>query len=341
MNIWNISFEELEKIIEKHLNNFNISNSENFFKEDLKWKKLAEIRECLKNNNLLNLSESKSFNKRLKIKWWELFCRLEEIIDFSFFSIKEWQDHIDKSNIKNDVLIKLHARLILLSREILTLLQNWFWEWANARWRSLYETSVIIKFISDNNNDVSLRFTEHKSIYNYKEAENYKKHYKRLRHKSYWSENLKNLEVEKNTLLKKYWKSFLKDYWWIPDEISKNKNFSQIEKLVDMFHFSPYFKLASRGVHSGAKSFDNLWTIDDDMLLIWPSNIWLADPLQNTSLFLLKSTIFILTDFAKQNDDYSNKIILLYLGKVITALEKNFWQQALEVESKILKHEFN
>jgi len=53
-----------------------------------------------------------------------VFKRLKYLIDFSLFSIKEWQDLADKNSIKTYLLTKLHAKSLLLANEILTLLKN-------------------------------------------------------------------------------------------------------------------------------------------------------------------------------------------------------------------------
>jgi len=343
MEKWKIDFWLLDERVEKFINsNFNIEDIKGIFKGTLKKWELADIIESLEQNRLYNSIEEDWFNKRLYIRWWKLFNKISYIIDFSFYSIYEWQQFIDRSNVRNHVLLKLHSKQLLLAKEILVLLKNWYWEWANARWRSLYENVVITSLICNNGNELALRFLEHKNIFNYKEALKYKESYKKLKHKWYWKDNFEELEKEKNRLLNKYWKDFWKgDYWWLTDDISKNKNFSEIEKIVDMSHFKPYFSLSSRSIHSSSKSFDNLWKKDKYLHLIWASNIWLVDPIQNTTMFLMKWTTFILLDFVKQLDekDLKHRIILLYFTRILMWLDENTWKEAIKIQDEIDRDE--
>lgn len=338
MDIWWIDFKWLTKIVEDYINlDFKVDNIELNFKEKIKKKDLKKIVEYLDEARLYNWISNDSFNKRLDIRWWELFNKIDYLIEFSLFSVYEWQKMIDKNNAKNYVLIQLHARQILLAKEILVLLKNGFGEWANARWRSLYENVVITLFISEHNDEIAIRFLKHKNISNYKEAKKYKESYKRLRHLWYGKENLIKLEKQMKILLKEYWKSFYWDYWWIPDEISTNKNFSTIEKNIKMEHFSPYFKMSSRSIHSSSKSFDNLWLNAEEVVLIWPSNIWLTDPIQNTAMFILKWAVFVLLSFVKELSDSSikEKICLLYFVKVLQGLENGIGKKAIDIQRKI------
>lgn len=349
----NIDFQELLDVVSELIQNkinFNLYQNiekeiENIFKKNLSKKELKDIILFLDNSYSNNEIDIDSFNKRLNLRRWNIFKRLKYLIDFSVFSIKEWQELVDKNEIKNYTLIKLHTKSILLANEILVLLRNWYWEGANARWRTLYENIVTTIFLIEywnNENNLYTRFLEHIDVLNYKEAKIYKNSYKKLNHKWYWKINLLELEKRKNDLIKKYWNDFFKkDYWWISDDITKNKVFREIEKKTDMEHFIPYFKMSSRWVHSSSKSFQNIWLLEEELHLIWPSNIWLTDPLQNTALFILKWTVSILTDFNKQidNNNIENKIILIFLNKILIWLEKWIWKECLEIEKEILDDE--
>ncbi|NUJ97499.1 hypothetical protein HGA92_01775 [Candidatus Gracilibacteria bacterium] len=337
-----IDFGLLDKKVEDFINsNFDIKDIEKNFKKSIKKKDLIDIIETLEKNRLYNGIEEDGFSKRLDIRWGKLFNKISYIIDFSFYSIYEGQQFIDRSNVRNHVLLKLHSKQILLAKEILILLRNGYGEGANARWRSLYENVVITLFISNNGNELAKRFLEHKNIFNYKESLKYKDSYKKLKHRGYGKDNFKELEEEKERLLKKYGKSFFGDYGWITDDILKNKNFTEIEKIVDMAHFKPYFSLSSRSIHSSSKSFDNLGKRNDDLNLIGPSNIGLIDPIQNTTMFLMKGATFILIDFIKQLDDkdIKNKIILLYFTKILIGLDISTGKEAIKVQDEIDRDE--
>lgn len=352
MDIWNDNLQFLDSIVEKYIQKQMIFESSNdieekivkIFSEDVKNEELKDILTFLEEKYLIDEIDIDWFNKRLNLTWWKVFKRLKYLIDFSLFSIKEWQDLADKNSIKTYLLTKLHAKSLLLANEILTLLKNGYWEWANARWRTLYENNITIEFLItfwNKNNNLFLRFIEHSDILKYKSAESYKNNYKKLKHNWYWKENFIELEKRREELLKKYWKTFNKDYWWISDDITKNLNFKEIEKLVDGEHFRPYFRMSSRWIHSNMNSFQNLWLKEEKIHLIWPSNSWLTDPLQNTALFILRWTSFILLDFIKQikDDKQKDKLILLFLNKILNWLYKWIWKDCIEIENYIEKQE--
>ena len=343
MKVWKTNFSGLDDLVTNLINNiFDIENIESSFLDPLMKKELKNILNYLEIERRYSSIELDGFNQRLNIQWWKVFNTLENIIDFSLYSINEWQKFINIRNPRNHLLIRLHAKQILLSKEIFTLLRNGFWEWANARWRSLYENVVITAFICQNKKDVAIRYLEHVNILNYKEALKYKDNYKKLGHRWYGRDDLVKLEVIRNELLNKYWKNFDKDYWWIPDIISKDKTFGSIERLVDMTHFGPYYKYSSRSIHSSAKSFSNLWNNNSDLLLIWPSNSWLSDPIQNTAIFLMKWASFILLDFIKQpRKNIQARIITLYLIKILMWIEKWIWEECIKIQDSINLNESN
>jgi hypothetical protein len=193
MEVWNINLNWLDDIVWEYIQNkMNFESLDNIeekiekiFSKDITKKELWYILNFLEDKYLFDEIEIDWFNKRLNLVWWRVFKRLKYLIDFSLFSVKEWQDLIDKNKIKNYLLIKLHAKSLLLVNEIFTLLKNWYWEWANARWRTLYENVITIEFLVkywNKENNLFLRFIEHSDILKYKSAESYKKSYKKLKH---------------------------------------------------------------------------------------------------------------------------------------------------------------
>ena len=124
--------------------------------------------------------------------------------------------------------------------------------------------------------------------------------------------------------------------------MSQPTNFSQLEKIVDMEHFNPYFKFSSRWIHSSIKSFDNIWDWDKDMILVWPSNIWLVDPIQNTAIFLMKWTSTILYTFFNELDEnkVKDRIVVMYFIRLLTEFEKDIWKNAIKIERQLYEEEY-
>ncbi|MDO6389323.1 DUF5677 domain-containing protein [Pontibacter sp. BT731] len=199
-----------------------------------------------------------------------------------------------------EVLHKLHARAIQISKEILNLLKGGFSDGAMARWRTLHELTVIGYFIKDNGTETAQRFLDHEYVSNFKEAQCYDEYGEKLGLTKLNEEELTYLRNQKDAMIHKYGKDFKEDYGWAAHIIKGKPNFSEIEKKVNLNHLRPYYKLANNMVHSGAKSIKfKLGLIDkelmDQVLLTGPTNYGLALPGQNTVISLHQTTVNLLT----------------------------------------------
>lgn len=114
-----------------------------------------EIIQKLKKNNskMLNSQRKyqKGFESRLYQKWKEPLDLLESLIKISLESVIRHKDKLDKKNnnmyiFKKSALLKIHARAVQISNEILILLKSGYADGANSRWRSLHELAVISFF---------------------------------------------------------------------------------------------------------------------------------------------------------------------------------------------------
>ena len=129
----------------------------------------------------------KLFEKRLYERWKIPLNLLECLIGIS---LESGEEHINKlrktanntNNFKHEALIKIHARALQISNEILVLLKSGYADGATARWRSLHELAVISFFLLHNNNNVAKRYLEHEIIKTFKEAKDYRAYYKKLRY---------------------------------------------------------------------------------------------------------------------------------------------------------------
>lgn len=244
----------------------------------------------------------KGFENRLYKKWKKPLDLLEYLIETSLKSGEEHKKKLSKTtgntnNFKREALIKLHARALQISNEILVLLKSGYADGANARWRSLHELAVISFFLLDNNNDVSKRYLEHVIVKNFKEAEDYRKYCKKLGYLPIERKEFNKIKREREKICIKYSDRFQDDYGWIPSSILSNRNFRALEGHVKLDKLHPLYNLSCDSVHGGAKGFYRLGLMDDyqnKILLAGASNYGLADPLQNTAISLLHITICLL-----------------------------------------------
>lgn len=251
-------------------------------------------------------SELKGFETRLYDRWKEPLDLLECLIRVSQESGEEHKFKISnkitkQNNYKFEALLKLHRRAIQISKEILVLLKSGYPDGANARWRSLHELAVISFFLLDNTNDVSKRYLDHEIVSSSKQAESYTSSYKKLGYKPLGKKVFNKIKNREKALCKKYGNYFKNDYGWIPKSLwpkgSNGVGFSFLENKTKLSHLNPFYKLACDSLHGGSKGLYSLGLMDkyqNKILLVGPSNYGLADPLQNTAISLLHTSICIL-----------------------------------------------
>ena len=244
----------------------------------------------------------KSFEKRLYERWKIPLNLLECLIRISLESGEEHTNKLRKTtdstnNFKQEALIKIHARALHISNEILVLLKSGYADGANARWRSLHELAVISFFLLHNDNNVAKRYLEHQIIKTFKEAEVYRAYYKKLRYPPMEIKEFNKIKNEKEDICNKYNDGFQGDYGWIPKYLLKDRNFKALEKLVKLDKLRPFYNFSSNSIHGGAKGFYRLGLMDysqDKILLAGASNYGLADPLQNTAISLSHVNVCLL-----------------------------------------------
>ena len=241
--------------------------------------------------------QTRNFRKRLQKRWQSPFRLLEFFIYFN----REFGENVCDSirnkkieNIKFETLFRLHARAIQIALEILELLKGGFADGAIARWRSLYEISIIATFLSDKDEQVSQRYLDYYFIENYKEMLEYQENCTRLNYEAFSEEETAEIEYLYQEQIKKYGNGFGKHYGWIGDLLPKDKwSFKGIEETIEFGSFRPFYKMANNYVHSGSKGF--LFKLGlyntDNIMLAGPSDYGFADPGQNTAFSLMHTTL--------------------------------------------------
>lgn len=302
-----------------------------------------EVTKTLKKSSkeMLNYQRKcqKGFENRLYKKWKKPLDLLECSINISIESGEEHQKKLSKTtdntnNFKRKALIKLHARALQISNEILILLKSGYADGANARWRSLHELVVISFFLLDNSNDVSKRYLEHIIVKNFKEAEDYRKYCKKLGYLPIERKEFNKIKKEKENICRKYSDRFQKDYGWIPSSILSGRHFRALEEHVKLDKLRPLYNLSCDSVHGGAKGFYRLGLMDDyqdKILLVGASNYGLADPLQNTAISLLHISICLLN----LEPDFESKIQMQVMNNYISEIGI----KAVNIQKQIEKEE--
>ena len=237
---------------------------------------------------------------------------------------------------RKSALLKIHARALQISNEILVLLKSGYADGANSRWRSLHELAVISFFLLNNDDDVSKRYLEHEIIRNFKESKDYKAHYKKLGYLPIERKEFNKIKKEKERICRIYTDNFQEDYGWIPRSILADRNFKTLEANVKLELLRPYYNLACDAIHGGSKGFYRLGLMDiyqNKILLAGASNYGLADPIQNTAISLLQITICLLN----LEPDFEGLIQMYAMDNYVNKIKED----AANVQNKIEKDEYS
>jgi hypothetical protein len=295
----------IEKIIQKAFEKLHPEKLEALLADDEKvvtiLKKkldvlLEEFYKDLKKDGPSNLAAHRSVSNAFRkshIRTWKKAIDKLEI--FVFMNLEYHEKLFDAYKIerKNDtrfkVLMGLHGKAILTAFEILELIKGGFADGAMARWRSLYETAIIVNFLKDNNQELSQQFLDYSVIQEYKDAVEYQKNCDKLGYKPYTKKEMEKFENRKELMAQKYGPKFKKEYGWLINYLPEPFNFKCIEEKTKYSHFRPYYKLANHKIHSGPQSI--LFSLASINSRQWmpsgPSNFGLADPGKNTAIALL------------------------------------------------------
>ena len=280
--------------------------------------------------------DRKEFESILYKDWEEPLDLLECLIRVSWETVDKHRKNVIQQGFREDVkfnaLIRIHARALKTTNEILTLLKAGYPDGANARWRNLHELAVISMFLSDNDNIISQRYLEHEIIMRYKETLNYQEHCEELGYAPCEEKFLDKIKEKKESLCNKYGKDYYKDWGWIPKSKVSNQSFTDLEKHIGLDRLHPFYKLSSAHIHGSSRGFYTLGLRDDfqnKILSIGASNYGLADPIQNTTISLMHVTNCLLTfkpDFESLTimkiNEYFIKEIGLKAVKVQKGIEK-------------------
>jgi Family of unknown function (DUF5677) len=255
------------------------------------------------------LAESRAidagFVERNTLRWKEGFDLLELQIDIAIetgesFNARIRPEAVQQGNLLFDVLVRLHAKGCLISKEVFTLLKNGYADGAHARWRSLHEISVTAMFLAKHGKDAAKRYVDHELIENYKGATTLNKYASRLNPSEFSNAELDEFKSQQEAVLKFYGKEFGNSYGWAAPFINENKlnpNFFDLEKAVGLDHWRPYYKLASQNIHATVKTISRSLGLSEavnDVLQVGPSNSGMTDPAHCTAISLSQLTSTLL-----------------------------------------------
>lgn len=217
------------------------------------------------------------------------------------------------------VLVRLHARACQVANEIICLMENGFADGALARWRTLYELSVVATIIADGDEDLAERYIRHDAVEVRRQADDYEASQVPLGFAPISKQERKAIDREYLAVLNLYGPTFAYPYGWAANHLSQKKpTFKDLQSAAKHAGMNSYYKLASFNVHAGARSlFFNLSAMGDhDFLLAGRSNAGFEEPRIRTA----HSLVLITSLYVGETTDFDQISILKCLIKIRDAV---------------------
>jgi hypothetical protein len=321
-----------------HLNLFNIQLAT---KETI-----SQFFEEIKNNASDTLQENneeiEDFKRRINNFWKSPIDLLDLLLIYSRQMGSKYNKEMRLvAEKENDyvflALTRLHAKACLVSQEIAVLMKHGYASGAHARWRSLHEIAVTAVFIKEHGNEVAERYLTYRYIESYHSMRQYQKYATRLHHEPFQKNEEEDIINIKDSLVKKYGKSFVNSNGWASKELNKPRpNFADIERSIGVDHMRPYYKMASNSVHADSKgTFFNIGISKPDeekILLAGQSDSGLAEPGSGTAL----SLNLVNTTLITSRPTLENLILLQATSMLVNEINDAFLEAHKFIEEQTL-----
>lgn len=149
---------------------------------------------------------------------------------------------------------RLHVRGCQVATEVLVLLREGFADAALARWRTLHEISVVAMLLGEQGEDIAARYLDHDLVEAQRAAEEYQRCHPKDAAKEKNKRKLRETLAAYDAVVAHYGPSFRSPYGWAAKALGVEKpTFRHLEDAADQAQMRLQYKLASFGVHAGAK----------------------------------------------------------------------------------------
>jgi len=238
------------------------------------------------------------------------------------------------NNLVFETVCTLHARAVLVAREILCLLEGGFADGALARWRSLHELAVVSGLLSERmDNKLAERYLLAR------EAQRYRlivEHQNSLPHSGlapFEEEEIQRARTLRGKIVEKYGAAILGDHGWAAEALGRNNpTFRELEEAVGLGHLRPYFKRACEHIHAGYRPPATLLGTCESpspVLLSGQSNSGLTEPAAQMALSLAQAT----AAFLSIESTFDHVVISQLLLDLVVEVQETFTR----IESETLE----
>jgi len=250
-------------------------------------------------------------------------------------------NHYAETSALTEVLQLLHTKSCQIYAEISTLIKNGFGTGAMARFRSLYETSIVIGYIFQKGENAAQAYLDYLLVADMKEE----KLLKGLYPDSYKenTELVTKFKNEKEKLIVEYDEQFVnlknKDYTWAYYTLDKqnghNIGINQLKKEINRNDGEDQYKLASNIIHSSTKSvFSNMGN-PYRTTTAGGSNIGLSQPIILSSYEMMRINNILLNNIPLEDNILEN-LERLFTMKTNYVLYDEIYKSFSSIEDEIL-----
>lgn len=274
--------------------------------------------------------ESQHFNDRIDLRWSKGLDPLRMMLIASrevgeVFAEKLARSKASRGLLKREALFVLHTRACQTTLEILTLIENGLPDGAYARWRTLYEITVVAFFISRFGDEAAKRFMAHDVVSTRESLVNEYKFSGKIYDPKMLEGEERDIEDDFHAVVQEFGKSFAGHYGWAADSLSKKSpRFQDLEEAVDWGALPPEYKWSSFKVHAGsAGALRTLGSIGDDMVIhAGATNAGLQTPAIDTAVSLLQITSLVFPYPNQLETAVQAKALLILRDKVVKECRK-------------------
>ena len=168
------------------------------------------------------------------------------------------------------VALRIHTRACQVMDEIICLLENGFADGAMARWRTLYELSVVAILIADGDETLAERYILHDAVEVKRQADVFDEQQAAQGLPGITRGMRAEIDREHAKALARFGSEFAHPYGWAAQHLKLRKpTFKDLQEEADRATMSTHYKLASFNVHASARSlFFNLSSLEPQTILI-------------------------------------------------------------------------
>lgn len=261
----------------------------------------------------------REFERRNKRRWKlpldqlrVMICIIEESAESL---VAEWNaDHLDKPHTFG-ALNQLCVKSLLLSREIICLIEGGFADGALARWRTLHETAVVAFFVAHHDEQTAERYIASFHFKAKSAMHQLNEYADRAGLEPFTGRELEQAERDCYAMEARLGTGLGEDYGWAREALGKGKGrvtFADLERDTGLDHWRPRVRWSSQSVHAVYRPpLSSLGMSEAELEghLTGASNGGMVDPMHMTAISLHTAAASFLMTWANTDRLVAVKIV--------------------------------